>query len=194
VWKLIALPGTGVITAVVDPAPCCVALPHDSFSTLLILILCTHVLAAAQLAELQRSAAAHSRKMMDAYFERIKRLSSNDKLESRLRFMLLDVVEQRLRGWETRRKKEGPKKIEVGCDVLSLTISIVYHGLDECGVGMGVLVCFMLLDVVEQRLRGWETRRKKEGPKKIEVAAGLEYCYLYVVGVSAGQLVAPGRV
>jgi hypothetical protein len=70
--------------------------------------------AAAQLAELQRSAAAHSRKMMDAYFERIKRLSSNDKLESRLRFMLLDVVEQRLRGWETRRKKEGPKKIEVG--------------------------------------------------------------------------------
>jgi hypothetical protein len=67
-----------------------------------------------QLAELQRSAAANSRKMMDAYFERIKRLSANDKLESRLRFMLLDVVEQRQRGWETRRKKEGPKKIEVG--------------------------------------------------------------------------------
>jgi translation initiation factor 4G len=59
--------------------------------------------------------------MMDAYFERIKRLSNNEKLESRLRFMLLDVVEQRLRGWETRRKKEGPKKIEVGaagCRVL----------------------------------------------------------------------------
>jgi hypothetical protein len=32
----------------------------------------------------------------------------------RLRFMLLDVVEQRLRGCETRRTKEWPKKIEVG--------------------------------------------------------------------------------
>jgi translation initiation factor 4G len=62
---------------------------------------------------MQRQAVANSRKMMDAYFERIRRLSSNDKLESRLRFMLLDVVEQRARGWETRRKKEGPKKIEV---------------------------------------------------------------------------------
>jgi hypothetical protein len=39
-----------------------------------------------------------------------------------------------------------------------------------------VQVRFMLLDVVEQRLRGWETRLKKEGPKKIEVAAGLEWC------------------
>jgi hypothetical protein len=44
--------------------------------------------------------------------------------------MLLDVVEQRLRGWETRRKKEGPKKIEVRCDVLSL-----YYLDSTSGVG-----------------------------------------------------------
>jgi translation initiation factor 4G len=54
---------------------------------------------------------------MNAYFERIKRLSASEKLESRLRFMLLDMVEQRQRGWESRRKKEGPKKIEVGVRV-----------------------------------------------------------------------------
>lgn len=67
-----------------------------------------------QLEALQREAEGSARKIMDVYFERIKRLSQSEKLESRLRFMLLDVVEQRQRGWETRRKKEGPKRIEVG--------------------------------------------------------------------------------
>jgi hypothetical protein len=68
-----------------------------------------------QLRNLQEQAAKQAKTMMDAYFARIKRLSESDKLESRLRFMLLDVIEQRQRGWEQRRKKEGPKKIEVGC-------------------------------------------------------------------------------
>jgi translation initiation factor 4G len=67
-----------------------------------------------QLRALQEQATKSAKGMMDAYFSRIKRLSESDKLESRLRFMLLDVIEQRARGWETRRKKEGPKKIEVG--------------------------------------------------------------------------------
>ena len=84
-----------------------------------------------QLAELQRAAAANSRKMMDAYFERIKRLSANDKLESRLRFMLLDVVEQRNRNWETRRKKEGPKKIEVGSAAARVLVDYGFEGLGE---------------------------------------------------------------
>jgi len=66
-----------------------------------------------QVAEMQKQAAANGRRFMDAYFERIKRLGSADKLESRLKFMLMDVVEQRARGWESRRKKEGPMKIEV---------------------------------------------------------------------------------
>jgi hypothetical protein len=69
---------------------------------------------AVQLRALQEQATKSAKGMMDAYFSRIKRLSESDKLESRLRFMLLDVIEQRARGWETRRKKEGPKKIEVG--------------------------------------------------------------------------------
>jgi translation initiation factor 4G len=63
--------------------------------------------------EAQRKAASDTRSLMNVYFERIKRLSQSDKLESRLRFMLLDVIDQRARGWEDRRKKEGPKKIEV---------------------------------------------------------------------------------
>lgn len=66
-----------------------------------------------QLAELQRQAAANGRKLMDAYFERMRRLTASPRLESRLRFMLMDVMDQRQRGWEARRKKEGPKKIEV---------------------------------------------------------------------------------
>lgn len=64
---------------------------------------------------MQEAATKSARTMMDAYFGRIKRLSDSNKLDSRLRFMLLDVVEQRQRGWETRRKKEGPKKIKVSC-------------------------------------------------------------------------------
>jgi hypothetical protein len=69
-----------------------------------------------QLQRLQDSALKSARDVMDVYFSRIRRLAESDKLESRLRFMLLDVIEQRARGWETRRKKEGPKKIEVGVD------------------------------------------------------------------------------
>jgi translation initiation factor 4G len=63
---------------------------------------------------MQDAALKSARDVMDVYFARIRRLAESDKLESRLRFMLLDVIEQRARGWETRRKKEGPKKIEVG--------------------------------------------------------------------------------
>lgn len=49
---------------------------------------------------------------MDAYFEMMSKLSSNQKLSSRLRFMLKDVIELRLNRWQQRRKIEGPKKIE----------------------------------------------------------------------------------
>lgn len=75
---------------------------------------------------MQKQAAANGRRFMDAYFERIRRLSSAEKLESRLRFMLMDVIEQRARGWESRRKKEGPMKIEVrgrGCRTLVLRLA-----------------------------------------------------------------------
>ena len=67
----------------------------------------------AQLAAKQKEAAVSARKFMDVYFARIQRLVDNKALDSRLRFMLMDVQEQRSRGWVARRKAEGPMKIEV---------------------------------------------------------------------------------
>ncbi|KAM7277517.1 hypothetical protein ACFE04_019383 [Oxalis oulophora] len=49
---------------------------------------------------------------MDAYFERMKVMSNNMNLSSRVRFMLRDSIELRLNKWQQRRKIEGPKKIE----------------------------------------------------------------------------------
>ncbi|XP_022735134.1 eukaryotic translation initiation factor 4G-like [Durio zibethinus] len=49
---------------------------------------------------------------MDAYFERMGKLSNNMKLSSRLRFMLKDAIDLRKNKWQQRRKVEGPKKIE----------------------------------------------------------------------------------
>ncbi|XP_024192741.1 LOW QUALITY PROTEIN: eukaryotic translation initiation factor 4G [Rosa chinensis] len=49
---------------------------------------------------------------MDAYFERMKNLSNNMKLSSRVRFMLKDTIDLRKNKWQQRRKVEGPKKIE----------------------------------------------------------------------------------
>ncbi|ESW06382.1 hypothetical protein PHAVU_010G043700 [Phaseolus vulgaris] len=49
---------------------------------------------------------------MDAYFERMKLLSINMNLSSRVRFMLKDSIDLRKNKWQQRRKVEGPKKIE----------------------------------------------------------------------------------
>ncbi|KAJ7950725.1 Eukaryotic translation initiation factor 4G [Quillaja saponaria] len=49
---------------------------------------------------------------MDAYFERMKMLSNNMNLSSRVRFMLKDAIDLRKNKWQQRRKVEGPKKIE----------------------------------------------------------------------------------
>ncbi|KAK6240155.1 hypothetical protein QUC31_005624 [Theobroma cacao] len=49
---------------------------------------------------------------MDAYFERMAKLSKNMKLSSRVRFMLKDAIDLRKNKWQQRRKVEGPKKIE----------------------------------------------------------------------------------
>lgn len=50
--------------------------------------------------------------VMKLYFNRIERLSKSPKLETRHRFMLLDLIELKERNWVERREKEGPKKIE----------------------------------------------------------------------------------
>ena len=49
--------------------------------------------------------------MVKVYFKRIETLSTNKALESRIRFMLVDLIELRSRRWVARRKVEGPKKV-----------------------------------------------------------------------------------
>ncbi|XP_068655930.1 eukaryotic translation initiation factor 4G-like [Aristolochia californica] len=49
---------------------------------------------------------------MDAYFEMMSQLSTNQLLSLRVRFMLKDAIELRNNKWHLRRKVEGPKKIE----------------------------------------------------------------------------------
>jgi len=49
---------------------------------------------------------------MDDYFDRMKTLSNNMNLSSRVRFMLKDAIDLRKNKWQQRRKVEGPKKIE----------------------------------------------------------------------------------
>uniref|UniRef100_A0A804L2L1 Eukaryotic translation initiation factor 4G n=1 Tax=Musa acuminata subsp. malaccensis TaxID=214687 RepID=A0A804L2L1_MUSAM len=49
---------------------------------------------------------------MDAYFDMMTKLSTNQKLSSRVRFMLRDAIDLRKNKWQQRMKVEGPKKIE----------------------------------------------------------------------------------
>ncbi|PKA50278.1 Eukaryotic translation initiation factor 4G [Apostasia shenzhenica] len=53
-----------------------------------------------------------AREHMDAYFDMMGMLSTNQKLSSRVRFMLRDTIDLRRNKWQQRRKVEGPKKIE----------------------------------------------------------------------------------
>ncbi|MCO5579506.1 hypothetical protein L7F22_033361 [Adiantum nelumboides] len=53
-----------------------------------------------------------TRDHMDAYLERITRLSNNQKLSARIKFMLKDLIDLRRNGWQERRKVEGPKRID----------------------------------------------------------------------------------
>lgn len=49
---------------------------------------------------------------MDAYFDIMYKMSTSQKLSSRVRFMLRDSIDLRKNKWQQRRKVEGPKKIE----------------------------------------------------------------------------------
>ncbi|KAK9696514.1 hypothetical protein K7432_012422 [Basidiobolus ranarum] len=48
---------------------------------------------------------------MDAYFQRMKEMSVNKNLNSRIRFMILDVIDLRSNKWIPRREVAGPKTI-----------------------------------------------------------------------------------
>eukprot|EP00850_Spirogloea_muscicola_P025771 SM004223S15708 [mRNA] locus=s4223:27:1203:+ [translate_table: standard] len=49
---------------------------------------------------------------INAYMNHMSTLAKNQLLSSRIRFMVLDIIERRANNWEERRKVEGPKKIE----------------------------------------------------------------------------------
>jgi len=55
---------------------------------------------------------AKAKEHIDAYFDRMAQMLNNQKLPSRLKFMLRDIIDLRKNGWQQRRKVEGPKKIE----------------------------------------------------------------------------------
>jgi translation initiation factor 4G len=50
--------------------------------------------------------------MMDAYFKRITMLIENPALVPRLKFMLMDIVDLRRTGWQTKESDKGPKTIQ----------------------------------------------------------------------------------
>lgn len=55
---------------------------------------------------------AKAKEHMDAYFERMRSLSTNQLISSRVRFLLRDSIDLRKNRWQQRRKVEGPKKID----------------------------------------------------------------------------------
>ncbi|KAJ1560209.1 hypothetical protein HK405_007877, partial [Cladochytrium tenue] len=52
-----------------------------------------------------------AKKHVDSYFDQIKRLSVNQKLPSRIRFMLQDLMELRANNWKSRTEQVGPLTI-----------------------------------------------------------------------------------
>lgn len=54
---------------------------------------------------------AKSRPLMDVYFARIAKVMDMKGLNSRIRFMLLDLIELRKKGWETKEADKGPKTL-----------------------------------------------------------------------------------
>lgn len=52
------------------------------------------------------------RPMMDAYFQRIDSMMNLPTLPSRLKFMLMDIVDLRRSGWHSKEQNKGPKTLE----------------------------------------------------------------------------------
>jgi translation initiation factor 4G len=52
------------------------------------------------------------KQMMDAYFQRIMTMTELPELPSRLKFMLMDVVDLRRSGWVSKEANKGPKTLE----------------------------------------------------------------------------------
>jgi hypothetical protein len=54
---------------------------------------------------------AQAARHIDAYFDQIAEFSTNPKLQSRIRFMLKDVIEMRSNNWKARIQNAGPKTL-----------------------------------------------------------------------------------
>jgi len=50
--------------------------------------------------------------MMDVYFQRIQSMIDTPELPSRLRFMLMDIVDLRKKNWQSKEDNKGPKTLE----------------------------------------------------------------------------------
>ena len=50
--------------------------------------------------------------MMDVYFSRIVQMVETPDLPSRLRFMLMDIVDLRKKRWQSKESNKGPKTLE----------------------------------------------------------------------------------
>lgn len=60
----------------------------------------------------QLDASEKSKPMMDMYFQRIQSMIDNKELNSRMRFMLMDVVDLRKTGWRSKETNKGPKTLQ----------------------------------------------------------------------------------
>ncbi|KAI5853053.1 translation initiation factor 4F, ribosome/mRNA-bridging subunit [Morchella snyderi] len=60
----------------------------------------------------QLDASEKSKGIMDVYFARIVRISEDKELNSRMRFMLMDIIDLRRKHWETKEADKGPKTIQ----------------------------------------------------------------------------------
>ncbi|KAK8139223.1 Eukaryotic translation initiation factor 4 gamma [Apiospora sp. TS-2023a] len=57
-------------------------------------------------------ASEKGRLMMDAYFQRIQSMADMPELNSRLKFMLMDVIDLRRQGWHSKEQNKGPKTLD----------------------------------------------------------------------------------
>ncbi|CCX31323.1 Similar to Eukaryotic translation initiation factor 4 gamma; acc. no. Q10475 [Pyronema omphalodes CBS 100304] len=60
----------------------------------------------------QLDSSERSKPLMDQYFGRIQAMVDNKELNSRMRFMLMDVIDLRKTGWDSKETDKGPKTIQ----------------------------------------------------------------------------------
>lgn len=76
--------------------------------------------------------------VMDAYFDRIQGVVNMPDLPSRLKFMLMDIIDLRRSGWNTKEDNKGPKTLdEVRAEVSRCVHSYLRQMLTPYPTGRG---------------------------------------------------------